>query len=53
VVDPEWRWVYDPAKGFSKSRNSPWIGREMIGRAMVTVVGGTLVYDAHRGVLAP
>jgi len=53
VIDPERRWVYDPAKGFSKSRNSPWIGREMIGRAMVTLVGGTLVYDAHRGVLAP
>jgi dihydroorotase len=53
VIDPERRWNYDPAKGFSKSRNSPWVGREMIGRAMVTVVGGTLVYDAHRGVLAP
>ncbi|MEB2343380.1 MAG: dihydroorotase [Deltaproteobacteria bacterium] len=53
VIDPERRWTYDPAKGFSKSRNSPWVGRELIGRAMVTVVGGTLVYDAHRGVLVP
>jgi dihydroorotase len=39
VVDPERRWTYDPAKGFSKSRNSPWAGREMIGRIVVTLVG--------------
>jgi dihydroorotase len=53
VIDPERRWVYDPAKGFSKSRNSPWAGRELQGRALVTVVGGVLVYHVDRGVLAP
>jgi dihydroorotase len=53
VIDPERRWVYDPAKGFSKSRNSPWVGGEMVGRAVLTIVGGTLVYDVQRGVLAP
>jgi len=53
VIDPERRWVYDPAKGFSKSRNSPWTGQEMIGRAVATVVGGALVYDVERGVLLP
>lgn len=53
LVDPERRWVYDPAKGFSKSRNSPWAGQEMIGRAVTTIVGGALVYDVERGVLAP
>ncbi len=52
-IDPDRRWVYDPAKGYSKSRNSPWAGREMIGRAVATIVGGTLVYDVDRGVLAP
>src|SRR5262249_49779777 len=45
VVDPERRWTYDPAKGFSKSRNSPWAGQEMIGRAIATLVGGAWVYD--------
>ena len=44
---------YDPAKGWSKSRNSPWAGQEMIGRALATIVGGALVYDVERGVLAP
>lgn len=53
VVDPARRWVYDPAKGHSKSRNSPWAGREMTGRVIATLVGGVLVYDVERGVLAP
>jgi dihydroorotase len=53
VVDPEQRWRYDPAKGFSKSRNSPWTGRELVGRTRYTLVGGTLVYDVERGVLTP
>ena len=53
VIDPERRWIYDPAKGWSKSRNSPWAGKEMIGRAVATVVGGALVYDVERGVLLP
>jgi dihydroorotase len=53
VIDPARRWVYDPAKGFSKSRNSPWTGRELEGRAVATLVGGALVYHVERGVLAP
>jgi len=53
VIDPERRWRYDPAKGFSKSRNSPFAGREMIGRAIATLVDGRLVYDVERGVLVP
>ncbi len=53
VVDPERRWVYDPAKGFSKSRNSPWAGAAFQGRVLATLVGGRLVYHADRGVLVP
>ena len=53
VVDPEQRWTYDPAKGFSKSRNSPWAGQTLTGRARLTFVAGRLVYDVERGVLAP
>jgi dihydroorotase len=53
LIDPARRWIYDPAKGYSKSRNSPWAGQEMIGRAIVTLVGGLRVYDVERGVLAP
>ena len=51
VLDPDVQWIYDPAQGFSKSRNSPWAGQKMEGRAIATVVGGRFVYDVQRGVL--
>ena len=51
VLDPERRWTYDPVKGYSKSRNSPWAGQTLTGRVVATVVGGRLVYHADRGVL--
>jgi dihydroorotase len=53
VIEPDHEWVYDPAKGHSKSRNSPWDGARMTGRVLATVVAGKLVYHADRGVLAP
>jgi len=53
ILDPERLWTYDPAKGYSKSRNSPWAGQAMTGRAIATIVRGRLVYDVERGVLFP
>jgi len=53
IVDPERSWLYDPAKGYSKSRNSPWAGQMMQGRAIATIVGGRLVYHVDKGVLVP
>ena len=49
LLDPTRRWVYDPTQGFSKSRNSPWAGRELEGRVLATWVGGRLVYSQGRG----
>jgi dihydroorotase len=51
VVDPERVWKYDPAKGYSKSGNSPWSGHTLTGRVTHTLVGGALVYDVERGIL--
>jgi dihydroorotase len=51
IVDPERVWVYDPAKGCSKSRNSPWAGRSLTGRVVATLVEGRRVYDVERGPL--
>jgi dihydroorotase len=51
VIDPARKWVYDPSKGYSKSRNSPWSGQALTGRAVATIVNGQLVYDVDRGVL--
>ena len=53
VVDPVRSWIYDPAKGYSKSRNSPWAGHELQGRAVATIVDGRLVYHVDKGVLIP
>ncbi|HME70716.1 MAG TPA: dihydroorotase [Myxococcota bacterium] len=53
VFDPQKEWLYDPAKGFSKSRNSPWAGQMLTGQVKATIVDGRLVYDVARGVLAP
>ena len=52
VLDPDQSWVYDPAEGFSKSRNSPWAGEELKGQVSATLVDGRIVYQAGRGVLA-
>ena len=51
VIDPERVWTYDPAKGFSKSVNSPWAGRSLTGRVLSTFVDGRRVYDVERGIL--
>jgi len=51
IVDPERVWKYDPAKGYSKSVNSPWAGHTLTGRVTHTIVGGQLVYDVERGIL--
>jgi dihydroorotase len=52
VVDPDCVWTYDPAKGWSKSVNSPWAGRSLVGRVLQTIVAGRIVYDVERGILA-
>ena len=42
VIDPKERWE---VKTFaSKSRNSPFIGRTLIGKAVLTIVNGKIVW---------
>ena len=45
VLDPEAAWVVDPKRGQSRSRNTPFGGRPMLGRAMLTIVGGTIAFQ--------
>lgn len=45
VIDPELRWVVDPEAFYSRSRNCPFKGWELRGRAVATIVGGRLVFD--------
>jgi len=48
LIDAEKEWLYDPAQGFSKSRNSPWAGETLTGKVTATVVDGRLVYHHER-----
>jgi len=45
VLDPAAQWTVDPAGFYSKSRNTPFTGRTLTGRAVLTVVGGVIVHD--------
>jgi dihydroorotase len=44
ILDPAAEWIYDPAKGFSKSANSPWKAKKLVGRCTHAFVGGKLVH---------
>jgi dihydroorotase len=48
VVDPEAGWTCEPAALRSRSRNTPFAGRALVGRAVLTVVGGAIVYSGER-----
>ncbi|MFW6193376.1 MAG: dihydroorotase, partial [Gemmatimonadota bacterium] len=46
VFDPDERWTVDPDRFASKSRNTPFAGRELTGRVRRTLVGGETRYRA-------
>jgi dihydroorotase len=46
VFAPDETWVVDPGKFLSKSRNTPFGGRELTGRVHRTYVDGNLVFDS-------
>jgi dihydroorotase len=48
VLDPTAEWVVEPDRFFSKSRNTPFGGRKLRGRADVTIVRGQVVFRRDR-----
>lgn len=44
IIDPDLEWTPNANDFFSKSVNSPWIGRTLRGKALKTFVSGKLVY---------
>jgi dihydroorotase len=44
VFDPAAAWTVDPARFFSKSRNTPFAGRVLKGEVRWTLVGGEIVH---------
>jgi dihydroorotase len=48
VLDPAAEWIVEPDRFFSKSRNTPFGGRRLRGRADVTIVRGQVVFRRDR-----
>jgi dihydroorotase len=42
VIDPKAEWTIDPERFRSKSRNCPYAGRKVRGRADTVIIGGTV-----------
>ena len=45
VFDPAKKWTYHAAQSQSKSKNSPFDGRQMQGKVVATIVGGRIVWS--------
>ena len=45
LLDLNRTWTFDVTQSRSRSRNSPFHGWEMKGKAVATIVGGKVVYQ--------
>jgi len=52
IVDPERRWKVAARSFRSKSRNTPFEGWDMVGRAVTVLVGGRVAHEEERQVTA-
>ena len=50
VIDPNRAWTIDKSEFLSKSRNTPFDGWAVTGKAVATVVGGVVKMCTLRGV---
>lgn len=46
IFDSNDEYTYTEDMIVSKSKNSPWIGKKLIGRTKYTIVGGRIVYES-------
>jgi dihydroorotase len=46
VIDPDVQWTFSTEKTFSKSKNSPFEGMDLIGKAVLTFNGEEIYRDA-------
>jgi dihydroorotase len=51
LIDPDLAWTVDRAEGRSRSRNTPFHGRQVRGAAVLTLLGGRPTFD-RRGARA-
>lgn len=43
LIDPKAEWVVDPDRFYSRGRNTPYAGAQLLARAAMTIVGGRIV----------
>lgn len=48
ILDPDLSWTFTSAASVSKSRNSPFDGREFRGAAVAAIVGGEIKYRRNK-----
>ena len=48
IIDPDLEWTIDPEQFQSKSRNSPFAGWRVKGRAVTTIVGGEVKWSLNQ-----
>ena len=46
LIDPERTWTIEPARLRSKSKNTPFLGKQVRGAVLLTMASGRIVYDA-------
>jgi dihydroorotase len=51
LIDPDAEWTVEPERFLSKSRNTPFSGRRLRGRAILTIVDGAIVFDGRKQTL--
>jgi dihydroorotase len=49
LADPEARWKPEAVRLRSKSRNTPFLSRELRGRVLLTLAHGAIVHDGVEG----
>jgi len=49
LIDPEMTWTIDPAAFYSKSRNTPFGGWKVKGRAVMAIIAGEIRYELTPG----
>jgi dihydroorotase len=45
LIDPKAKWTIDPARLRTKSKNTPFLKREVTGRVLMTVAAGRVVFE--------
>ncbi|MFQ5658764.1 MAG: amidohydrolase family protein, partial [Candidatus Methylomirabilales bacterium] len=46
IIDPDREWIVEEGELKSKSKNSPFIGWKLKGKAVMTIVAGQVVWEA-------